>query len=472
MAEPDSTVAPKPARSHSVIPAAAQLWANAPPADWELSQVRVGGDTVVVGGRSQVFAVNPASGRLRWEKDDGASGILIERDSVFYGTRSGAVVLRRLRDGGLRWKRDGVCPVPNDAAPIRGVDVAIRIAADLVVGCSGGSVVQIDAGSGRVRARSTAFAVDRVSEIVPLGSCAYGVTGWSSGAVIREHVAIVSCKRLKTILPQRSETSIVGSLGDVAVLDDTCCSGRPDVYRPATIVLVNLVTGTLSPEVDLTPEPARYPPDQRPLGQGSVAMLEGRTLYLAVDHTLYEYGPPQSLWAAPRRLADNLVQAPLILPRRLAMTRVRNANGTTSDQVVRIRGSALETVAKISESGSTIFGYDPTSAPEILNVSRTDDAANSRTFVRIDDGRRLRVEDPCQPAASDREILVMLCTTKILAGNRYRQYIAAYPWPKVRQRPASRASARPDFRAATARSTPRARPSRRRSSPSRPAACR
>jgi hypothetical protein len=27
----------------------------------------------------------------------------------------------------------------------------------------------------------------------------------------------------------------------------------------------------------------------------------------------------------------------------------------------------------------------------------------------------------------------MICTTKTLAGNRFLQYIAAYPWPDVRK---------------------------------------
>jgi hypothetical protein len=389
----------------------------------------VGGDIVIVGGRSSVFALNPGTGVLRWRKDDGASAILIDKASVFYGTRTGAVVLRRLRDGGLRWKRDGVCPVPNDGAPVRGVDVAVRSAADLVVGCNGGGVVQIDAASGRVRARSGDFAVDQISEIAPLGSCAYGVTGWSSGAIIREQAEILSCKRLKTIVPERTDTSILGSIGNVAVLDDTCCYGRPDVYRPATIVLANLATGALSPEVDLTPEPARYPPDQRPVGQGSAAMLEGSELYLAVDHALYEYGNPQSLWAAPKRVADNLVEPPMMLTGRLIMMRTRSANGTTSDNIVRIRKAALETVSTISGSGTRMFGYDSKMLPDILSVFRSDGGASYRSFVRIDDGRRLRIEGECQPVGSDRAILVMLCATKRIVGNRYLQDVTAYRWP-------------------------------------------
>jgi hypothetical protein len=427
VADTHSTGAPKHAPSRSLIPAAVPLWRFALPADWDMSQVRVAPGAVVVGGRSKVFALNPTSGMLRWQNDDGASAMVIENASIFYGTESGSVVFRRLRDGRLLWKRDGVCPAPSDAAPVRPIDVAIRRAADLVVGCSGGAVVQIDAASGRVRARSTKFVVYRISDIVPLGSCAYGVSGWSAGAVLMSHAEIISCNRLKTILPDRSETSILGSIGEIAVLDDTCCSGRPDVYRPATIVLANLVTGALSPEVDLTPEPARYPPDQRPLGQGSSAMLRGSELYLAVDHAVYKYGDPQSLSAFPKRVADNLVGPPLILTRQLVLMRVGRANGTISDRIVRIRESGLETVSNISESGSTSVNYDSKETPGILSIF--DDVENSRSFVRIDDNRRLRIEGPCQLVGSDRELLAMLCTTKTLVGNRYLQYIAAYAWP-------------------------------------------
>jgi PQQ-like domain len=429
VATPHFTVAPKPASSYSTSPTALPFWRYALRAGWDASQVRVGGDTVIVGGRSSVFALNPASGILRWKKDDGASAVVIDKESVFYGTRTGAGVLRRLRDGGLRWKRDGVCPLPNRGAPVRGLDVALRSAADFVVGCSGGGAVQIDAATGRVRARSGAFAVDQISEIVPLGSCAYGIIGWSSGATIREQAEIVSCKRLKTIVPGRTDTSILGSIGDVAVLDDTCCNGRPDVYRPATIVLANLATGAVSPEVDLTPEPARYPPDQRPLGQGSAAMLEGSELYLAVDHALYKYGNPQSPSASPKRVADNLVEPPLMLTGRLIVMRTRNANGTTTDNIVRIRKAAFEPVSTISGSGAGMFRYDSTTLPDILIVFRSDGGASYRSFVRIDDRRRLDIEGECQPVGSDRAILVMLCATKTIVGNRYLQYLTAYRWP-------------------------------------------
>jgi hypothetical protein len=55
-----------------------------------------------------------------------------------------------------------------------------------------------------------------------------------------EHTEIVGCDHLNTILPGRTETWLLGSIGEVAVLDDMCCNRRPDVYQPATIFHANV----------------------------------------------------------------------------------------------------------------------------------------------------------------------------------------------------------------------------------------
>jgi hypothetical protein len=98
-------------------------------------------------------------------------------------------------------------------------------------------------------------------------------------------------------------------------------------------------------------------------------------------------------------------------------------------KLVRIRNAGFETVSNISESGASMFGYDSKTTPDVLNAFRTDGIERYRSFVRIDDGRWLRIQGECRPVGSDREILVMLCATKTLVGNRYLQYIAAYRWP-------------------------------------------
>ena len=410
-------------------------WRYALPPGWDLSQVRIGDDTVVVGGRSEVLVLDPGSGRLRWHRDGGASAILVG-ETVVYGTATGAVFSRELRSGSVRWERSTVCSIPTPVVP-GGVAVIVRNGEDLVVGCNGGRIVRMDAASGSVRARSgDAFVAEDISEIMPLGSCAYGVSGWSSGATLRQHAAILDCKRLGAIVREQDETLILGSIGNIAVLNDTCCNGRPDVYRPATIMRANLVTGALSPEVDLTPEPNRYPPDQRPLGQGSAAMLSGGELYLAVDRSLYRYGDPRTLSASPRRIAENLVDFPTMLRNGLIAVRVRVAGGAIADEIARVRNGALEPRWRRVESGSVTFGYDANVGPDVLTI-RSADQSWSQTFVKTDDGAEIFVTGPCHMVGANKDFVVTLCTTNTLVGNRYLEYVAAYRWQAVRPKRAA-----------------------------------
>jgi hypothetical protein len=150
---------------------------------------------------------------------------------------------------------------------VGGVDFAIRSGSDIVIGCNGGRVVRIDVASGRIRAQSNEFSVEQISGIAPLSSCAFGVSGWSSGAIIVTYAEIIGCKRLNQIVPKRMDTSVLGSVSDSAVLDDMRCNGRPGVYRPATIFRADLVTGALSPEVDLTRNPIGTPRTSAPPGR-------------------------------------------------------------------------------------------------------------------------------------------------------------------------------------------------------------
>ena len=403
---------------------ATPAWRYALPPRWDISQVRIGDIAVVIGGRSDVRVLDPASGRLRWQRNGGASAILLG-DTVVYGGETGTIVSRALSSGRVLWERRAVCPIPTDDAPAGGVAVIVRHADDLIVGCNGGSLVRIAAASGRIRARSgSAFAAERILDVVPLGSCAYGVSGVSTGAAMRHHAAILDCKRLSVIVPEQDAMQILGSIGNTAVLDEQCCNGRPDVYRPATIVRANLTTGALSPQVDLTPEPNRYPSDQRP---GSAAMLDGKELYLIVDRSLYRYGDPRALSASPQRIAADLADFPTILRHGLLAVRLRVAGGAITDAIVRIRNGALEPRWSSHESGPVILGYDAHTAPDVLTIGDTN-LPRSQTFVRTYDGAQLFVTGPCQMWGANRDLVLMLCTTDTLVGNRYLQYVAAYRW--------------------------------------------
>jgi hypothetical protein len=402
-------------------------WRYALPPGWEVSKARIAHTAVVLGGRSDVRVLDPVSGRLRWQRDGGATAVLLG-DTAVYGGATGTVVSRALSTGRMLWERPAVCPKPADGAPGGAVSVIVRDADDLVIGCFGGSVTRVAAASGNVRARSgTAFIADQVADIVPLGSCAYAVSGWSSGAILRQNAAILDCKRLSVIVPEQDDMMILGAIGNIAVLDEMCCNGRADVYRPATIVRADLKTGAVSPEVDLTPEPSRYPADQRPVGQGSAAILDGSDLYLIVDRSLYRYGDPRALPASPQRIAADLVDFPTILRHGLLAVRLQGEGGAVTDEIVRIRNGALEPLWSARELGPVSFGYDPDAAPDVLTIRNTD-GRRGQTFVRTYDGAQLFVTDPCNMASANRDLVLMICTTETLVGNRYLQYVAAYRW--------------------------------------------
>jgi hypothetical protein len=416
----ESTVTPVPTAS---VRGTTPAWRYALPPGWEISQVRIGDTAVVIGGRSDVRVLDPASGRLRWQRDGGASAIVLG-DTAVYGSATGTVASRALSTGRVLWERRAVCPIPTDGPPVGGVSLIVRSAEDLVVGCYGGSLVRMAAASGRIRARSgSAFVAERILDIMPLGSCAYGVSGVSTGATMRHHAAILDCKRLSVIVPEQDEMQILGSIGNIAVLDERCCHGRPDVYRPATIVRANLTTGALSPAVDLTPEPNRYPPDRI----GSAAMLDGSELYLVVDRSLYRYGDPRALSASPQRIEANLADFPTILRHGLLAVRLRVKGGAITDEIVRIRNGRLEAVWSSRESGPVIIGYDANGAPDVLTV-RNNDESSGQTLVRTYDGAQLFVTDPCQMFGANRDLVLMVCTTDTRVGNRYLEYVAAYRW--------------------------------------------
>jgi len=150
----------------------------------------------------------------------------------------------------------------------------------------------------------------------------------------------------------------------------------------------------------------------------------GSALYLAVDHTLYWYGDARQPWAIPHRLAADLVDAPKVLPGGLIAVVSRDADGTETAEIARLRGDAFEAIW--SMPGSRV---DPEVAPDVVSIPITSlRAVGYRLFVRTD-GKQLLIEDPCAMVASDRQILVARCTTGTLVGKRYRQYLAAYRWP-------------------------------------------
>jgi hypothetical protein len=423
-----SADATMPTPSASAVHFASPAWRYALPAGWGFSQVRVATSAVAIGGRSGVIVLDSRSGRLRWRSSDSVAAMGIGTTLV-YGTTTNAMVSRSLREGSRRWEHRGVCGVPRYGVPA-GATVIVDNARDVVVGCAGAGLVRLDAASGNVLARSDAFQ-DQITQIVPLGACAYGVSGWSDGAILRFHAAVVDCKELSPIVPERDEAWILGSIDGNAVLG--CCISTRDAQRPITIALVNLTTGTRSPEVELR-EPARDPALGCPNGRGSVPMLAGAQLYLAVDCALYRYGDVRSPSAA-QLVVGGLADFPAFLSDGRVALRAHAAGAAFADEVVRVRDATLETLWSEPEAGWVTFGYDP-DVPDVVTVLGTHQSTAGITLVRTSDGAHLVVSPTCSVVGSSDTLLVTICSTSTLVGHRYLQYAAAYRWPDAK-RPAT-----------------------------------
>ena len=390
---------------------ASLYWKYALPAGSGIVTVRSASDVVVAAG-SSTFALERSSGRLRWQANDHASAIVIGVGLLFFGTDRGGLGARSLVDGTLRWHHPNLCP-----------DVVYRIllaSDDVIVGCAGGNVVRVAARRGTIEARSGMFPVDRIADIVRLGSCAYGITGWQGGALLRERIEILDCRRLQAILPGAIDTDIVGSTGETAILDDRSPFGRggPTLFR------VNLRSGARSPEIDLDPDPSHSPPKSERLEPIGRVGLAGSALYMGTDRALYSYGDATSLSPSTpaRRIADDLDAPPQFLPGRLVALRIRKANLAYEFVLAQLRGARLapELRQMVPSGLAGLYSYDPEDTPLLLTLGAT--------LIRLPDGRHVHIDSACRPTTTDDEFIVMMCTTKTLAGNLYFQDIAMYHW--------------------------------------------
>ena len=206
------------------------------------------------------------------------------------------------------WRIHGVAPVPKTssvsnlvgaqekhyralasrARPCRFAQVESKIHGTTYIGCSAGSVVALDA-RGDIIA-SANVQMDGLTSIVPAGRNAIAVSGFNDGAFLRNGLTFLRAKTLRQIGPKLiSDNTFLGVIGDHAYIDDWCCFGRPDEYRPATIYSISMKNGAVSTSVDLAPDPKAHPANMQPLGQGEHNYLLGRFLYVVVGRTTYRY---------------------------------------------------------------------------------------------------------------------------------------------------------------------------------------
>ena len=386
-------------------------------------------DVEIVSGAFGLIALDGRSGTVRWRTTSPQGLAIVANRVLLTATTQGGVEAREIRSGGVIWRNRRVCELKANGGwpPIGGASTVLAHGEDIIVGCQFGGLARLDARSGATLATTLAFEMDRVTSIVALGRCAYAVTGYGSGAYLRTYAGIVACKTLDTILPQQEDNTVLGAMGNEAIVNDMCCMGRSGVYRPATIYRVSLTTHVRTPEVDLTPEPDRYPISTRPLGQGSIAALAGGTLYLFVDHAAYRYGDPRSLPSDPQRVADDFRNAPEIIDDSTALALTQRDDGTLFYSLLRLDSTGITTVWSAAEppnftTTASWQGTYPAAIGYTLPGGRD-------AYLRLRGLRVLVSPDPaCRSTHADERRMIFICDTKTLVGNTYVQYLAAYPW--------------------------------------------
>ncbi|HZT13187.1 MAG TPA: hypothetical protein VFA29_10315, partial [Candidatus Baltobacteraceae bacterium] len=239
---------------------------------------------------SQAQSPSPDPGLTRWTEHEWAL-IGSTPETYFFGRQGRGIVAVSRTSGAVAWQNNSLCSVAKKAALINGI---------LYVACPN-TIAILDRANGRV-AHERSINIYGFNAIVAAGSKAVVVEGWNDGAALRNDMAILDKNTLKTIVDRpMSDSSFLGVVGDRAYIDDWCCFGRADQYRPATIYWVSLTDGSASEPIDLNPEPNLHPVRMQPLGQGEHNYLQGNYFYVVTPNYTYRYDV-RNLNATPVRM--------------------------------------------------------------------------------------------------------------------------------------------------------------------------
>lgn len=166
---------------------------------------------------------------------------------------------------------------------------AAMLESGILYAACGGRLVAIDTATGETLRRSSPLPMFGVNSIQSAGPQALAVNGWIDGAALQNRLLFMRLPALTAIGDPISDATYLGMYDGRPYVDDWCCHGRADEYRPATIYSVSLTDGTSSDPVDLAPEPALHPARMQPLGQGARNYLRGHYFYVVVGDDTYRY---------------------------------------------------------------------------------------------------------------------------------------------------------------------------------------
>lgn len=410
------------------VPLANERWAHGLAPGKEATRALLSGSFVVLTeARSGVLVLDARSGRELWRR--GAlvhvAGLANSND-VVAADRQGHVVRLGLSNGATKWQTGALCAARQQRFVSRRVEA---IGGSAYVACSAGALFRLDARTGRTRAALTTLAFDGVEGITPLPLGALAVRGWSSGSTTRTQLALVRADDFRAIVPTREETQLVGVVGDTAILDDLCCHGRTDAYRPATIVNVNLRTGATSEPLDLQPDPDLFPPGRQGPGQGwNGAAIAGNHLFLGIAPMLYDFGDARAPARVPARLLTNLAAPPTYLADGSAFVVVQPADGRQVAELIDLRSRPMRIRARLEGGAAASVTYDAGASPGALQVLRYGPKGASPIVVRVSDGAEVVVPVGCRLLASTEEAAFSACVMK--AGAFAGGYLVKFAFPQ------------------------------------------
>jgi hypothetical protein len=353
-------------------------------------------DTVVVAGGSTTLALNERTGAERWRTGESFALFPIG-DDVALGQPGGRVELLDARSGDVRWSAR-VCP-PNSYA------TAVRVAGDgVIAGCSGGRIARIDRHKGRVTAESDVLHVDAIDVIAPAGGCHLNIQAHQSGAILSEQDAVVDCRSLKAIMPQRQEVLFLGTVGNRAVMADQCCGLRGAMEQPVGIFTIDGATGTISPERPFVPGEPFLAGSRVCIGQHSLIRCR------AVESEGQGTSDVTGLADFPVRVGFGSIGIVRLTP----SGETAQLDDVTSGNFRRV-WSALVTQGLPPFGNPDRFGSVP-----IRTVRGAEIVSRNGMRADVSDGGLL--------VASDEKFVFVRSSTGRLVGNRYVGEIHAIPW--------------------------------------------
>ncbi len=147
----------------------------------------------------------------------------------------------------------------------------------------------VDPATGSYRTVARLQAISGINDMTSIGDSTLAVEGWGDGAALHEELLLVRTSDFSLIGEPLMDHKFLGTVGGKAYIDDACCWGRADQYRPATIYSISVPAGEPSKAVDLYPDRRAHEAEVQPPGQGAANYLIGKFLYVVVGDITYRY---------------------------------------------------------------------------------------------------------------------------------------------------------------------------------------